>query len=354
MRSPHWAGPAARDRDRALIILRRRVCSDQIQSMRCCSAILSALLQWNVKEKIATAFVCQQSPQMLTTHRHHHRSPHRSSSSSTALALDNDENDLLVEEARQLMAKAKEIRESLVSSSDKSTTMTQLSKEVISVVGEKSSTPLSDFTLPSHLLNSAHRLYIDIGREPGTWMEPRWGASGRRLEFTLDVSFLRLQLDDIASSSQEEEQRIVNDYLASDDIALKLISSTSSSKSSLSPIYALHSAPNARLLGGFDKMEMFDGGYCIESSSTATATKTMRFCLSVAGTTNGDISIPKGYLYFALPYFGIIQQQQQSVQVGNTDNNSTFTSQQKIMNLSSRDGTVTCDCETNGLAYWLV
>ena len=309
--------------------------------MRCCSAILSALPQWNVKEKIATAFVCQQSHQMLTTHHHHHRSPRRSSSS--ALALDNDENDILVDEARQLMAKAKEIRESLVSSSDKSTTMTQLSKEAISVVGEKPSTPLSDFTLPSHLLNSGHRLYVDIGREPGTWMEPRWGASGRRLEFTLDVSFLRLQLDDIASSSQEEEQRIVNDYLASDDIATKLISSTSSSKSSLSPIYALHSAPYARLLGGFDKMEMFDGGYCIESSSTATATKTMRFCLSVAGTTNGDISIPEGYLYFALPYFGIIQQQQ--VQVGNTDtdndNNSTFSSQQKIMNLSSRDGTVT-------------
>lgn len=164
------------------------------------------------------------------------------------------------------------------------------------------------------------------------------GASGRRLEFTLDVSFLRLQPDGAPSQ--------VND-LASDDIGTKLISSTTSSgssRSSLSPIYALHSAPYARLLGGFDKMEIYDGGYCIESSSTATATSTMRFCLSVAGTTNGDITIPKGYLYFALPYFGIIQQQQQqqqSVQVGSADNKSTFTSQQKVMNLSSRDGTVT-------------
>jgi len=34
-----------------------------------------------------------------------------------------------------------------------------------------------------------YRLYVDIGREDGTWMDPRWGASGRRMELSLDVRF---------------------------------------------------------------------------------------------------------------------------------------------------------------------
>lgn len=112
----------------------------------------------------------------------------------------------------------------------------------------------------------------------------------------------------------------------------------------MSPIYALLSARYARLLGGFDKMEIYDGGYCIESSSTVS---TMRFCLSVAGTTNGDITIPKGYIYFALPYFGTIitqqQKQQSGVEVENSNNisSTTASTQKRIMNLSSKDGTVT-------------
>jgi len=35
-----------------------------------------------------------------------------------------------------------------------------------------------------------YHLYLDIGRDPGTWMDPRWGASGHsRIELTLDVWF---------------------------------------------------------------------------------------------------------------------------------------------------------------------
>jgi hypothetical protein len=114
--------------------------------------------------------------------------------------------------------------------------------------------------------------------------------------------------------------------LASDNIAACLMK-TATRKSSLSPIYALQSAPYARLRGGFDKMAINDGGFCIESSTSAlkSSSSTLRFCISVDGTTDGDISIPEGYLFFALPYFGL-----QSVE------NST-----PLMQLSSKEGTVT-------------
>ncbi|KAL3791061.1 hypothetical protein ACHAW5_002838, partial [Stephanodiscus triporus] len=70
------------------------------------------------------------------------------------------------------------IRESLVTSSDGS----------ISISATPSSTP-SEFSLSSQYLgsNCGYQLYLDIGREPGTWMDPRWGASGRRVELTLDM-----------------------------------------------------------------------------------------------------------------------------------------------------------------------
>mmetsp|Transcript_30481 Transcript_30481/g.35151 ORF Transcript_30481/g.35151 Transcript_30481/m.35151 type:complete len:89 (+) Transcript_30481:87-353(+) len=35
----------------------------------------------------------------------------------------------------------------------------------------------------------AHRLYVDIGRDDGTWMNPKRRASGRKIEFTINVSF---------------------------------------------------------------------------------------------------------------------------------------------------------------------
>eukprot|EP00956_Cyclotella_meneghiniana_P013157 scaffold18839_cov61-Cyclotella_meneghiniana.AAC.3 len=75
-------------------------------------------------------------------------------------------------------------------------------------------------------------------------------------------------------------------------------------------------APYARLKRGFDKMAILDGGYCIEtttSSNRVSSSSTLRFCISVTGTDDdcngsslyGDVSIPKGNLYFAIPYFGI-------------------------------------------------
>jgi hypothetical protein len=52
---------------------------------------------------------------------------------------------------------------------------------------------------------------------------------------------------------------------------------------------------------------------------------TLRICISVAGTTDGDATIPKGYLYFALPCFGMQTVQKSTPQ----------------MILSSKEGTVT-------------
>ena len=97
----------------------------------------------------------------------------------------------------------------------------------------------------------------------------------------------------------------------------------------MSGIYALNHASFARLKRGFDKMTIRNGGYSIETSSTARSS-TLRFCLTVGGTNNasyGDVSIPEGNLYFALPYFGIQR--------------SGSSNDKKSMALSTKEGTVT-------------
>ena len=178
------------------------------------------------------------------------------------------------------MAKAKSIRDSIDTSSRSSNS----GQQVVSA-------RLSEFALsPSQSeQTNLYRLYLDIGRERGTWMDPRWGASGRRIECTVDISFSRPGDDNIISPEQP--------------IAAAVIKTASNkSSSSLSPVYQLQSAPNARLRGGFDKMAITDGGYCIEGSSSSSST--LRFCLSVDGCKDGDVSVPEGNLYFALPYFG--------------------------------------------------
>eukprot|EP00956_Cyclotella_meneghiniana_P008937 scaffold12269_cov41-Cyclotella_meneghiniana.AAC.3 len=66
---------------------------------------------------------------------------------------------------------------------------------------------------------------VDIGREPDTWMDPRWGASGHRIEFTLDVSFpiITLSSENNRSSSGENREEEVVVTLASRDIATSLL-----------------------------------------------------------------------------------------------------------------------------------
>jgi len=197
-------------------------------------------------------------------------------------------NDGVTAEAERLLAKAKAIREELGNDTEK---QQQQSGEVQSPIQIQ-----SEFCLPATSSNNNYRLYLDVGREPGTWMDPRWGASGRRIECTIDVSFS--SVDDAPEEEVWEE------------ITSGLIKTVTSKSSKVSPVFKLQHAPFARLRSGFDKMKIDEGGYCIESASKSS---TMRFCLPVSGTEGnssasyGDVSIPKGKLYFALPYFGTSQ-----------------------------------------------
>jgi hypothetical protein len=137
-----------------------------------------------------------------------------------------------------------------------------------------------------------YRLYASIGREDGSWMDPRWAASGKRIDFALDIKLLPT--------------------LAGNEIADKMIRDNSMGKSS--KVFALETAQFARLRDGFDRMECTNGAYRIDANKNNQYT--IRFVMEVEGTIKadqsyiyGDVSIPKGYLYFSLPCFvGSIKQ----------------------------------------------
>jgi len=141
--------------------------------------------------------------------------------------------------------------------------------------------------------------------------------SGRRIECTIDTSFATTQ----PSIDEDDETQL----LASEDVSTALMKTVTNKSSSLSQVYKLQSAAYARLRGGFDKMTITNGGWCIERGGSSSKS-TLRFCIEVAGTKDGDVTIPEGKLYFALPYFG--QQK------------ATDTSPE-CMALSSREGTIT-------------
>jgi hypothetical protein len=194
-------------------------------------------------------------------------------------------------DAEQLLAKAKAIRESIPDTATEAET--QPATKFFDM------DKISEFAILPELIRPgcSFRIKVGVGREDGTWMDPRWGASGRRIEFTLDVSF-PLPTDNGAEAK---------DILAAEDISKGLLKSVTTKSSSVSKVYKLNHAPCARLKRGFDKMEVLNGGYCIETTASSRSSSTLRFCLSVAGKTEesyGDVSIPEGNLYFALPYFG--------------------------------------------------
>ena len=210
------------------------------------------------------------------------------------------------QQAERLLARARSIREDL-DAAVSSNSNNQLDE------GNSSTKIKSEFSLSSgsNNNNNSYRIYLDIGREPGTWMDPRWGASGKRIECTLDVNM-----------GEDKE-------CSSEEIASALIKTVTTKTSKLSPVFKLQHAPFARLRSGFDKMKIDDGGYCIESGPKSS---TLRFCLSVSGTggssaSYGDISIPEGKLYFALPYFGTVQ--------GDGSNKSS-----PSMSISKKEGTI--------------
>lgn len=103
--------------------------------------------------------------------------------------------------------------------------------------------------------SATHRLALDFGREEGTWMDARWGLSGRRIECTADLTF------------------------GADG--------------------SLSCAP-FRLRGGFDTMPMRGGASYTVAQRTRLAIE-----LDVEGTAGredlyGDVSIPQGMLYVTL------------------------------------------------------
>jgi hypothetical protein len=131
------------------------------------------------------------------------------------------------------------------------------------------------------------RLYVDVGREQGTWMDPRWGASGNRITFSLDV-------------------RLLSEKLADASVANKMVKDNSMGK--CSHVYVLETAPFARLRDGFDRMACYGGTYRIDRDNGGR--HTIRMLVEVEGTKAdqnyiyGDVSIPKGPLFFSLPCFG--------------------------------------------------
>lgn len=132
------------------------------------------------------------------------------------------------------------------------------------------------------------RLYCDIGKEEGTWMDPRWGASGKRIEFSLDVGLLTTRL-------------------AAPEMSKKMIQDNTVGKRS--QVFALDTAKFARLRDGFDRMECKGGAYRIDTGRGGRST--IRIVIEVEGTVKadqayvyGDVSVPAGCLYFSLPAFG--------------------------------------------------
>jgi hypothetical protein len=235
---------------------------------------------------------------------------------------DDDDGRIISKEAQQLLARAKEIRESLEEEEITSSTTTMPGKSDKSInnnsiyINNKYTSPFNVPIDEKRKCDSiGYRLYVDIGREDGTWMEPRWGASGKRIECTIDVSFL------LPSSPVSTDQ---DSSLANEEITGNMVKDNLSGTSS--SVRILHSAPKARLRNGFDEMNVNGGGYRIDvgenKGQRMPSSNTARFYLDVNGTeemtTFGDISIPKGCLYFSLPCFG-----------------------SNVKNLSSKEGIVT-------------
>ena len=64
-------------------------------------------------------------------------------------------------------------------------------------------------------------------------MHPRWGASGKLIEFTIDVDFLRSDGGEASIASLNVAERMVKDNFGGTS----------------SPVYVLNSSPNAHLQG---------------------------------------------------------------------------------------------------------
>lgn len=204
------------------------------------------------------------------------------------------------EEAARLLAKAREIRESIperqlvVAQTKVETGKGERDKGEHSRAATSCSTEADDESFATTAAHVGYRLYCDIGREDGTWMDFRFGASGKRIEFTLDVNFALPCTDDTG----------VDISIADDTICEKMVKDNFGGKSSV--VRTVNSLQNARLRGGFDKMPCYGGGYRVDVGG---GNSVCRFFIECEGTperggTYGDVWIPKGCLYFSIPCFG--------------------------------------------------
>jgi hypothetical protein len=151
-----------------------------------------------------------------------------------------------------------------------------------------------------------YRLHVDIGREPGSWMDRRWGASGRRVEFTLDVRFTsrpwRHRNGDVDDTGASQYSPVAPPF-GDDEVSRWWVGSGAAE------YWALDAAPYARMRAGFDRMRCEGGAYRIDKNAPGRRGRSqedgvIRFCVQVEGTADyGDVSIPPGYLYFSLPAF---------------------------------------------------
>jgi hypothetical protein len=238
-----------------------------------------------------------------------------------------DTNDTGLTEAEQLLAKAKAIRTALAVEEKENKSLPPRTNNNASYMSETKKV-LSPFNVnndddSNNCESVGYRLYLDIGREDGTWMDPRWGASGKRIECSIDVSFL-MPMAMSMNNDNDNNDKNKDTSLAGEEIIDQMVKDNLSGKSS--NVRILQSATKARLRGGFDEMSVNSGGssnsvsnssssisnssgYRIDAGGNRNSSNTMRFYLNVEGTGDanseyGDISIPEGNLYFSLPCFG--------------------------------------------------
>ena len=204
--------------------------------------------------------------------------------------------DELARQAQDWLAQARALQEEIISATNDQSYLQKEQANVTTLIKQPpKASPWSVPVEPENETDNAeavdYRLYVDIGREDGTWMDPRWGASGRRIEFTLDVRFLP---NAVVVDDPKVIQAMVQDNWAG--------------RTSRSQVCTLRSAPAARLRQGFDRMTCQDGAFRVDTSRNGA--RTVRFYVRVDGTTPtsgssyDDIYVPSGNLYFSLPVFG--------------------------------------------------
>ncbi|KAL3908130.1 MAG: hypothetical protein SGARI_003206 [Bacillariaceae sp.] len=250
---------------------------------------------------VAMIFLTPSTSAFATTATHqrcHHRvssilAAQESSSSSDSPALvdvsekvDNAYTSLR-DEAETLKAKAERLRQEIEKGESNRSPTAAENNNLPNAASVTATTSVATANLlPWSLVESDEqhegqefRFYVDVGREDGTWMDPRWGASGNRIPFTLDI-------------------KLLSDTLADATVAEKMVKDNSMGRSS--QVFALESAPFARLRDGFDRMACHGGAYRIDKDNGGRYT--IRMMIEVEGTkadqnyVYGDVYPPKKVL----------------------------------------------------------